>query len=67
MITFECGTALVTGGNRGIGRAVVRELDRGFGRLDCLVANAGSWPPDEAPMARLPEEPCPAAPLPRLQ
>ncbi len=107
MITFAGRTALVTGGNRGIGRAVARllaqagadvaitfrsrsgeadsvvreieslgrraiasggdhadpaaverifgEVDRVFGRLDCFVANAGIWPPDEVPMGDIPD------------
>ena len=27
-----------------------------FGRLDCFVANAGIWPPDEVPLGRLPAD-----------
>jgi len=107
MIALAGRTALVTGGNRGIGRAVALllaragadvaitfrsrageadavvgeierigrraiasggdhadpaaverifgEVDRAFGRLDCFVANAGIWPPDEIPMADIPD------------
>jgi 3-oxoacyl-[acyl-carrier protein] reductase len=29
---------------------------RAFGRLDCFVANAGIWPPDEVPLGRLAPE-----------
>jgi len=31
------------------------EVRRVFGRLDCFVANAGIWPPDEVPLAAMPE------------
>ena len=105
MIALHGRTALVTGGSRGIGRAVVGMLARAgadvaigyrsraaeadaaaeevraagrravtvggdladpaasermaaqvsdaFGRLDIFVANAGIWPPDDVPLARL--------------
>jgi 3-oxoacyl-[acyl-carrier protein] reductase len=108
MIALEGKTALVTGGGRGIGRAVVLMLARAgadvaigyrsrageaeavagearalgrravtvggdladpeaarrvtartaeaFGRLDIFVANAGIWPPEEVPLARLPHQ-----------
>ena len=29
---------------------------RAFGRLDCFIANAGIWPPDEVPLGRLATE-----------
>lgn len=32
------------------------EVRRGFGRLDCFVANAGIWPPDEVPLGELTPE-----------
>ena len=32
------------------------EVRRVFGRLDCFVANAGVWPPDEVPLGRLPAD-----------
>jgi 3-oxoacyl-[acyl-carrier protein] reductase len=108
MIALHGKTALVTGGSRGIGRAVVAMLARAgadvaigfrsraveaeataeearslgrraiviggdladpavsdrvvarvaeaFGRLDIFVANAGVWPPEDVPLARLPAE-----------
>jgi 3-oxoacyl-[acyl-carrier protein] reductase len=31
-------------------------VGRAFGRLDCFVANAGIWPPDEVPLGRLTAE-----------
>lgn len=32
---------------------IVRECRAAFGRLDLLVANAGIWPPEEIPLARM--------------
>jgi 3-oxoacyl-[acyl-carrier protein] reductase len=32
------------------GRALVEDAVRAFGRLDCLVANHGIWPPHDAPI-----------------
>jgi 3-oxoacyl-[acyl-carrier protein] reductase len=37
------------------GRALVRRAVEAFGRLDILVANHGVWPPNDAPIATLPE------------
>lgn len=37
------------------GRALVRSAVEAFGRLDILVANHGVWPPDDAPIAQMPE------------
>ena len=48
--------ALTVGGDLADPAVVDRMADavRGeFGRLDCFVANAGIWPPDEVPLARL--------------
>jgi 3-oxoacyl-[acyl-carrier protein] reductase len=47
---------LAAGGDLADPAAVERifdEVDRTFGRLDCFVANAGIWPPDEVPLAQL--------------
>jgi 3-oxoacyl-[acyl-carrier protein] reductase len=48
--------ALVFGGDLADPSAVAAMADglrRGFGRLDCFVANAGIWPPDEVPLGAL--------------
>jgi 3-oxoacyl-[acyl-carrier protein] reductase len=37
------------------GRALVRSAVEAFGRLDILVANHGVWPPNDAPIAEMPE------------
>lgn len=37
------------------GRALVRSAVEAFGRLDILVANHGVWPPNDAPIATMPE------------
>ena len=34
--------------------AMAEGVRREFGRLDCFVANAGIWPPEEVPLGRLP-------------
>jgi len=36
--------------------AMADGVQREFDRLDCFVANAGIWPPDEVPLGRLPTE-----------
>lgn len=38
------------------GRALVEAAVAVFGRLDILVANHGIWPPQEAPIAQMPEQ-----------
>ena len=38
------------------GRALVGAAVAGFGRLDALVVNHGIWPPNDAPIAEMPEE-----------
>ena len=38
------------------GRALVSAAVATFGRLDALVVNHGIWPPNDAPIAELPEE-----------
>lgn len=35
------------------GRSLVEEAVRTFGRLDCLVANHGIWPPNDAPIEQM--------------
>lgn len=37
------------------GRTLVRNAVEAFGRLDILVANHGVWPPQDAPIASMPE------------
>jgi 3-oxoacyl-[acyl-carrier protein] reductase len=37
------------------GRALVAAAVHAFGRLDILVANHGIWPPEDAPISRMPE------------
>jgi 3-oxoacyl-[acyl-carrier protein] reductase len=37
------------------GRALVEAAVRAFGRLDILVVNHGIWPPQDSPIAQLPE------------
>lgn len=37
------------------GRVLVRSAVEAFGRLDILVANHGVWPPNDAPIADMPE------------
>lgn len=38
------------------GRALVAAAISAFGRLDALVVNHGIWPPDDAPIAEMPEK-----------
>ncbi len=38
------------------GRSLVEETIAAFGRIDCLVVNHGIWPPDDAPIAAMPEQ-----------
>ncbi len=48
--------ALVFGGDLAdpsVVAAMADGLRQGFGRLDCFVANAGIWPPDEVPLGAL--------------
>ena len=42
-------------GTRTAGELVAATIQR-FGRLDILVANHGVWPPDDAPIDRLPDD-----------
>ena len=37
----------------GHGRSLVEDTIRTFGRLDCLVANHGIWPPNDAPIDQM--------------
>jgi 3-oxoacyl-[acyl-carrier protein] reductase len=51
--------ALAVGGDLADPAVVARLTDavgREFGRLDCFIANAGIWPPDEVPLGRLTSE-----------
>jgi 3-oxoacyl-[acyl-carrier protein] reductase len=51
--------AAAFGGDQADSRVVQAMTDgmrREFGRLDCFVANAGVWPPDEVPLGRLTPE-----------
>jgi 3-oxoacyl-[acyl-carrier protein] reductase len=51
--------ALAVGGDLAEPAVVARLTDavaREFGRLDCFIANAGIWPPDEVPLGRLTSE-----------
>jgi 3-oxoacyl-[acyl-carrier protein] reductase len=38
------------------GRALVAKTVEAFGRIDILVANHGVWPPEDAPIATMPED-----------
>jgi 3-oxoacyl-[acyl-carrier protein] reductase len=38
------------------GRALVSAAVHAYGRLDILIVNHGVWPPDDAPIARMPEQ-----------
>jgi 3-oxoacyl-[acyl-carrier protein] reductase len=35
---------------------MAESVRQGFGRLDCFIANAGIWPPDEVPLGQLTPE-----------
>ena len=51
--------ALVIGGDladAAVVAAMSAAVGRDFGRLDCFVANAGIWPPDEVPLGHLAPE-----------
>jgi 3-oxoacyl-[acyl-carrier protein] reductase len=51
--------ALTVGGDLADPAVIDRLTDavgRAFGRLDCFVANAGIWPPEEVPLGRLTAE-----------
>ena len=39
-----------------VAESMADEVRRAFGRLDCFVANAGIWPPEEAPLGKLAPE-----------
>lgn len=49
-IAFEQDLSLAEDGRALVERAVAR-----FGRLDCLVVNHGIWPPEDAPIASMPD------------
>ncbi len=36
-----------------VARTMAEGVGRAFGRLDCFVANAGTWPPEDVPLAEL--------------
>jgi 3-oxoacyl-[acyl-carrier protein] reductase len=36
-----------------VARAMAEGVGRAFGRLDCFVANAGTWPPEDVPLSEL--------------
>jgi 3-oxoacyl-[acyl-carrier protein] reductase len=51
--------ALTVGGDLAdpaVSERLVDAVRRTFGRLDCFIANAGIWPPDEVPLGRLTAE-----------
>jgi 3-oxoacyl-[acyl-carrier protein] reductase len=51
--------ALTAGGDLSDPAVVARmaeEVRQAFGRLDCFIANAGIWPPDEVPLGKLTPE-----------
>jgi len=50
--------ALAVGGDLGDPATAARmagEVATAFGRLDCFIANAGIWPPEDVPLGRLSE------------
>ncbi|HUR96077.1 MAG TPA: SDR family NAD(P)-dependent oxidoreductase [Gemmatimonadales bacterium] len=55
-IRREGRRALTVGGNLAdpaVSARMAEEVRTAFGRLDCFVANAGIWPPEETPLAQL--------------
>lgn len=51
--------ALTVGGDLAdpaVSERLIDAVRRTFGRLDCFIANAGIWPPDEVPLGRLTAE-----------
>ena len=38
------------------GRSLIEETIAAFGRIDCLIVNHGTWPPEDAPIAAMDEE-----------